>query len=486
MNTNEKPLIWTIAGADCSSGAGISADLATACDLGVHAASIITTVTAQNSRRVASLYPVSPEVLSQQIEVLCEESTPAAIKLGLLGSAEIIEVISDYLKSYSGHVICDPVLHASVGTALIDDAAINAMKDKLLPKATLLTPNIPEAEYLVQMKIGDNDGIQKAAQKLLALGPHAVLIKGGHRETALASDYFTDGRRSFWINTPRINNKNARGTGCSLSTAITAALALNYSLEGAIVLAKMVVQAGIRTAYRYGSRDILGRAGFPSHSRDLPWITFDKPREPQPSFPACDRLGFYPIADSVSWVRRLLSQGVRTIQLRIKNKNLSEVEDAVAQSVAISRQYNAKLFINDEWKLAIKHGAYGVHLGQGDLDAADVSSLHRAGLRLGISTHSLFELARAHYYRPSYIAFGPIYETTTKSMPFAPQGLDRLRDWCRLSPYPVVAIGGIGVAQLPEVLQTGVSNVAVISAVSKALDPDEAVRVCLEMADKSF
>ncbi len=143
----------------------------------------------------------------------------------------------------------------------------------------------------------------------------------------------------------------------------------------------------------------------------------------QPDFPPVPfRLGLYPVVDSVQWIERLLDAGVRTLQLRIKDRRDKEVEADVVAAIALGRRYNARLFINDYWRLAIKHQAYGVHLGQEDLQATDLSAIRAAGLRLGVSTHDDMEIDVALAARPSYIALGHVFPTQTKQMPSAPQG----------------------------------------------------------------
>jgi len=183
------------------------------------------------------------------------------------------------------------------------------------------------------------------------------------------------------------------------------------------------------------------------------------------------QLGLYPVVDSVSWIERLLAAGVRTIQLRIKDLPDRDAEDAVREAIALGRHYHARLFINDYWRLAIAHQAYGVHLGQEDLEVADLRAIQQAGLRLGISTHDDAERERAVALRPSYIALGHIFPTQTKQMPSAPQGVVRLqRHLPHLQGIPAVAIGGISLARVPEVLATGVGSVAVVSAITQAAD----------------
>jgi thiamine-phosphate pyrophosphorylase len=197
------------------------------------------------------------------------------------------------------------------------------------------------------------------------------------------------------------------------------------------------------------------------------------------SFPSLTHpIGFYPVIPTADWVRRLLGWGVRTIQLRAKaaDHNAESLEREVRAAVEAGRAVaGAQVFINDHWQLALEAGAYGVHLGQEDLDTADLNALRAAGMRLGLSTHTPAELARAHAAQPSYLAIGPIYPTTLKVMPYEPVGLELLKAWVPLAaPYPVVAIGGISLERLPGVMACGVDGVAVVSAVTLAIDPEKA------------
>ncbi len=190
------------------------------------------------------------------------------------------------------------------------------------------------------------------------------------------------------------------------------------------------------------------------------------------------RIGFYPVVPDAAWVRHLLDWGVRTIQLRFKaaGHTPEEIEREVKAAVEAGRKVpGAQVFINDHWRYALEAGAYGVHLGQEDLDTAALDALRNAGLRLGLSTHTPAELARAYAVRPSYLAIGPIYPTTLKVMPYEPVGLERLKLWApQAAPYPVVAIGGISLDRIAGVLACAVEGVAVVSAVTLAADPRQA------------
>lgn len=204
----------------------------------------------------------------------------------------------------------------------------------------------------------------------------------------------------------------------------------------------------------------------------------------QPNFPPVPfRLGLYPVVDSVAWLEHLLTAGVKTLQLRIKDKQDDEVEADIVAAIALGRRYDARLFINDYWRLAIKHQAYGVHLGQEDLETTDLEAIRCAGLRLGVSTHDDMEIDVALAARPSYIALGHVFPTQTKQMPSAPQGLEQLaRHIERLGDYPTVAIGGISLERAPAVLATGVGSIAVVSAITQAEDWQAATAQLLQLA----
>jgi thiamine-phosphate diphosphorylase len=182
------------------------------------------------------------------------------------------------------------------------------------------------------------------------------------------------------------------------------------------------------------------------------------------------KIGFYPIIDSFEWVAKLAPLGIQSIQLRIKDKPLDIIELEIIKSIKLAKQYNCQLFINDYWELAIKHHAFGIHLGQEDLVTADIKLIHQADIKLGISTHNDKEISRALSHDPYYLAYGPIYETTTKAMHYSPRGTNRLTYWVDAINLPIIAIGGINLQNIDDVLRTGVDGVAVISAITQAAD----------------
>ncbi|EHK9018501.1 thiamine phosphate synthase [Vibrio vulnificus] len=200
---------------------------------------------------------------------------------------------------------------------------------------------------------------------------------------------------------------------------------------------------------------------------------------------SAQQLGLYPVIDDVSWIEKLLPLGIKTVQLRIKDPNQTDLEQQIVRAIQLGRDYGAQVYINDYWQLAIQHQAYGVHLGQEDLQVADLASLANAGIALGLSTHGYYELLRIVQLQPSYIALGHIFPTTTKQMPSLPQGLVRLKLYQQLidtMPYddsitgvPTVAIGGIDQTNAATVWRCGVSSLAVVRAITLAKDVKAAI-----------
>jgi thiamine-phosphate pyrophosphorylase len=186
---------------------------------------------------------------------------------------------------------------------------------------------------------------------------------------------------------------------------------------------------------------------------------------------------FYPVVDSVAWVARLAKLGVGTIQLRAKNLDDGQALQIVSDALAVTKGTPTKLVVNDYWRAAIVAGAQHLHLGQEDLADADISEIRKAGLTLGLSTHDDEELATALAAKPDYVALGPIFPTTLKSMRFAPQGIPKIGEWKkRIGPIPLVAIGGIKFEHAAEIFAAGADSIAVVSDVTQNADPDARVR----------
>ena len=235
----------TIAGSDCSGGAGIQADLKAMTMNGVYAMSAITALTAQNTTGVSGVYEVTPEFLGQQIDAVFDDIRPDAVKIGMVSSSDLIRTIADRLKFYKAeNIVVDTVMVATSGARLISEDAIDTLKEYLIPIATVVTPNIPEAEVLSEMEIRDEDAMMRAAEKIGQNFSCAVLLKGGHSINDANDLLYQNGEYS-WFKGKRINNPNTHGTGCTLSSAIASNLAKGYDLETSVQRAKEYISGAL-------------------------------------------------------------------------------------------------------------------------------------------------------------------------------------------------------------------------------------------------
>lgn len=514
-----RPIVWSIAGSDSGGGAGVQADVkAFAAFGGVHGCTAVAAITAQNSVAVTRIEAVDAELLDAQLAALAQDMPPQAIKTGLLGNVENLMVVCRWVdrvrelaraKGLTVALVVDPVLGASTGAGFADDAMVQAYANELLPRATLVTPNTAEALRMLEASgrggTGGVDderlGVEATAQTLshLANPPLAVAITGGDasQQSGMATDWLSSPQASGWLSLPRVATEHQHGTGCTFAATAAAALASGYCVADAVVLAKMATTHALRHGYAagHGAGPVNAQPDFAQHAVNLPALSsrqnvgdavdaatitnLKAPVAAPPAFRALRNpaLGVYAVVDSAAWVRRVLAAGIRTVQLRIKDPHDPNLEAQVKESIAVANATpGAQLFINDHWALALRCGAYGVHLGQEDLDTVDLGALRSAGLRLGLSTHSYWEVCRASAVRPSYIACGPIFATQSKDMPWIPQGLDNLRYWAGLLPLPVVGIAGIDVRNVTDVAATGAASAAVITAITRAPDPEEACR----------
>lgn len=254
----------TIAGSDCSGGAGIQADIKTMITNGVYAMSAITALTAQNTTGVSAIMESTPEFLAQQLDSIFTDIFPDAVKIGMVSSSELIRVISEKLKEYNAkNIVVDPVMVATSGAKLISDEAIDTLKEYLFPLAAVLTPNIPEAEVLSDMTIKNDSDMIAAAKKISSTYGCAVLCKGGHQINDANDLLFANGSYS-WYNGKRINNPNTHGTGCTLSSAIAANLAKGFDLDTSVKHAKEYISGAL------GAMLDLGKGSGPmNHAFDI-------------------------------------------------------------------------------------------------------------------------------------------------------------------------------------------------------------------------
>jgi hydroxymethylpyrimidine/phosphomethylpyrimidine kinase len=247
------PVALTIAGSDSSGGAGIQADLKTFAAFGVYGASAITALTAQNTSGVSGIHQVPAEFVTAQIDAVFSDLAVGAVKIGMVAQPAVIDAIVAGLKRWSPkHVVLDPVMVATSGDRLLATEAVDALRTRLIPLASVITPNLPEAAALLDEPIAtDEAAVEKQAQRLLAMGCRVVLIKGGHGEGPESIDYLIDSGGTIALAAPRVATKNTHGTGCSLSSAIAAGLAKGESMETAVRNAKVWISAAIAAADRF-------------------------------------------------------------------------------------------------------------------------------------------------------------------------------------------------------------------------------------------
>ncbi len=519
--------VISISALDNFGASGLAADVRIGAHIGVHVFPVITAITVQNNELFYLSDAVDPSLLIRQLEVTLEgcENTPVrALKIGLLpDNPETIKELARYLKTWPGLKVLDTPFMSSSLVPMLSEESIAALADYLAPVVDIMTPNLAEAERLgrhfdQQLK-GEVPAL--AAHLLKKMDIKWVVIKGC--EEAIRSpdterkaiDYLAGQGGCYWLESPH-QPKDMRGTGCQFALAIAAHYALGHEIADAVVLAKTSINHAISTSQRLGSKHV----SFFSRSEKHPGITSSAPpdkiaqsdtssdtlvgghysfdqinpqnfpvayysRHPKFTFPEEEHIGLYAIAPDITWFEKFARAGIKFIQLRLKNMTGDEVERATLQALSLSRQHKVTFYLNDFWKLAIKHQIYGVHLGQEDLLTADLEAIANAGVRLGISTHCFLEAAVAKSITPSYYALGPIFPTTCKSMAFGPQGPKKISQWKQILQRPIVAIGGITRQNAPEIAAAGADGLALISDLTTATNFNQCVKEWLEV-DKQF
>jgi hydroxymethylpyrimidine kinase/phosphomethylpyrimidine kinase/thiamine-phosphate diphosphorylase len=487
---NQSTVVWSIAGSDNSAGAGMQADLKTIQSFSspeqpLHLCTLVTAITAQHSSGVDACMAVSVDLLQQQAIALLKDAKPNVIKIGLLVNRAQVLWLTDFLqqlrKSQSDLlVIYDPVAISSSGSTMAEPDLYQVVIQYLLPQLDLLTPNLQELQALTH-----SSDPEQAVQRLFTTGVKAVLVKGGHADTCACTDQLlisADFRyRGYPAYTHQINLRSPRqqhafnhGTGCCFSSALAATLALGYALEDAFVVAKTYINQGLSQPVAVNDcSGTVGHWGFPTNPQYLPELLTDNLQPPDQAFaPLKAPLGLYVIVSSVAELQKALDAGVKTLQLRIKNTEQALLRQQIRQAIQLCQHPDIQLFINDHWQLALELGAYGVHLGQEDIDKANLAALQQAGIRLGVSNHGFYKLLRAQQLRPSYLAIGAVFATQTKEMGDKLQGLQKLYRYPALFPtIPLVAIGGINKSNATAVLATGIRHIAVVQAFANAAEP---------------
>lgn len=453
-------VLLSITATDSQCISGTSADSRVAQALAVTHQQVITAVTAQGGQQDACRFAMPAPAVRQQLA----RSNASAIRLGVVASKAQAKLLRSELANISVPKIWDPVLAASAGGELTSIGHHDAIA--LAQQCDLLTPNIDEAKWLAQSQIDNEHDMILAATKIASWGVRGILIKAGHLAGEVNKDLLWLDGEHFWLEQPKLT-QGARATGCTLAAYIAAFCAIGEPLKDAVVLANAALFSGLQQATDASLP--VPVVGWPQQLASFAVIYREE--KPATEFVSISQaLGLYPVVDSVEWVSKLAQAGVKTIQLRMKDLSEQEVEQAVIDCVAIQQQYDLRLFINDYWQLAIKHSAYGVHLGQEDIQEAVLERIAAAGVRLGISTHGELEWGIARAYKPSYLAIGAIYPTDTKEVMVV--GDERLARWVALlkAEERLTAIGGINQSNMKNVLASGIDSVAVVSAITKSLD----------------
>ena len=509
---SEPPLIWSVAGHDSGGAAGLSADARAAAALGVHLCPVLAAVTAQNSLGVQAVHPLPAAQIREQLAALRQDLTPRVIKTGLLGSADAVEALLEVLTALRAggrrvDLVVDPVLGASAGgAAFCDEALLQAYRERLLPQATLLTPNRREAQLLLgsQAQQGMEVPALAAALRRLLAPQAGVCITGGDDALPvpgaqdLALDWLDLAAHATpaapalcgWMALPRLHQDplHHHGSGCTFASAAAAALARGFPLADALVLAKMCSWHGLRQGHAAGAGagplrpapdfihtpEAMPVMGFgdqvrPDAAALSRWQRVLAGRESSPAFTS----GLYGIVDDEQRLAEVAAQSgtaLAHLQLRCKavpGQDPTALRERITAAVRRMREHpGTRFWVNDHWQLALEAGASGLHLGQEDwaaLSPGQRQAILDSGAALGLSSHSLWELARARGLAPSYIACGPVWPTTTKHMPWLAQGLSQLAWWARMAGRPVVAIGGVlEPAQAAAAARAGASAVCLV------------------------
>ncbi|MCV2369798.1 bifunctional hydroxymethylpyrimidine kinase/phosphomethylpyrimidine kinase [Roseateles oligotrophus] len=492
------PIIWSVAGTDSGGGAGLSADTRAATAFGVHLCPVVAAVTAQNSVGVEAVFPLPLHQLLAQMRALATDLWPAVIKTGLLGSVDAVhalcEILDELRRDRPVPLVVDPVLGASAGgpaSVFANASLLRAYREQLLPRAQLITPNRREAELLLGLA-PQAMSRELMAEKLLAQGTEAVCITGGDDPHHLALDYLHSPEAKGHLALPRLGQGHHHGSGCSFASSAASALARGFVTADAVLLAKMATWVAVRDGHSAGAGagPVRASASFLFDPRAMPVMSFGGEAIDADTLARWEQVlqadstesvdwGLYAITDRPQRIAELTATGIKQIQLRIKFPSSPGSEAALRGAIAaaqavVAAHIGCQLWINDHWRFALELPCVGLHLGQEDwaaLSAHDRQLLQSSGIKLGLSSHSLWELARARGLNPHYIACGPVWATTTKDMPWQPQGLVNLAWWVRMAGRPVVAIGGL---LEPEQARACAATGAAAACLVRALDRADA------------
>ncbi|HEX5045425.1 MAG TPA: bifunctional hydroxymethylpyrimidine kinase/phosphomethylpyrimidine kinase [Candidatus Polarisedimenticolaceae bacterium] len=461
-----RPTVLTVAGSDSSGGAGIQADLKAIAACGGHGASVITALTAQNTTGVRAAEPVSAAMVRAQLDAVLDDLDVRAVKTGMLATAELVATVAERLAARRPpSLVCDPVMVAKSGDALLAPDAVDAVRERMLPLATLLTPNTEEAEALAGRPVRTLQEAAEAGRALRARGAAAVLVKGGHLSTPGADDVLVTAEGVRVFEGERLDARHTHGTGCTYAAAIATFLAFGHPLPEAVGRAKRFLTEAIRHGLA------VGRGIGPT---DPFW---DRGR---PARVGVERVGRLHVLSHAGDGLALVAaeEGADVVQVRDKGASTTAQRVAAArEALAAARPRGVRVVVNDRVDVAAEAGADGVHLGRHDLTPETARRILGEHALVGGTANSLEE-AVAWVGRPvDYLGVGPVFGTETKADPAPALGLPALAAIVRaVHPLPVIAIGNVTPERVGEILAAGAHGVAVSGAVARAADPRAAVR----------
>ena len=529
----------SIAGSDPSGGAGLQADLKTFSALGVYGATAITAVTVQNTVGVKYVHALPPQVVYDQIVTVMEDIMPDAVKIGMVNDAETLDAIVRALTLHRPRfLVVDPVMVSTSGCALMQADALQVMEERLLPMADIVTPNLPEAWTLA----GTDRSVDEAAQAILRLGVKALLIKGGHAEGTTKTDYLyvsdDDGVKRTEFSSATVDTFNTHGTGCTLSSAIAAMLARGHGMEEAVRQAKMYLTEALKA----GADVVVGHGHGPvchffsqqvnkqtsrqgdlhtsqqvnkSTSRQGDLHTSQQVNEStsqqadKSNLLVCSsarplstkkvdsfaKLQFithftdrYSYLDSAMMA---LEGGCQWIQLRMKDADEAEIERTARQILPECRRRGAVFIIDDHVELVKRVGADGVHLGKNDMPVDEARRILGDEFIIGGTANTFEDIQRLAAQGADYIGCGPFRFTTTKKNLAPMLGIEGYENIVSLMKthginLPIVAIGGITYDDIPRIMSTGVTGIAISGSVLRADNPVEEMRkIAIQLRVKS-
>lgn len=474
---NKIPHVLTVAGSDSGAGAGIQADLKTCSARRVYCSTVITAVTAQNTLGVQGVNIVPHDFVQHQLNSVLSDINVDVVKTGMLPSLSVLKVLCQSLRKFPVKaLVVDPVMISTSGDILAGPSVLDGFREELLPMADIVTPNVKEASALLgDLPIKTVSDMRTAAKLIHDLGPRSVLVKGGDLpNSSEAIDIFYDGQEFYELSSPRVNTRNTHGTGCTMASCIAAELAKGSSMLSAVKIAKRFVEAALEY-----SRDLLignGVQGPFDHLLALKNINQSSYR--QDRFNPND-LFLYAVTDSGmnrKWgrsiaeaVKAAVEGGATIVQLREKDAETKDFVDAAKVCLKICRSYGVPLLINDRIDIALACDADGVHVGQSDMPARLARTILGPEKIIGVSCKTPEHAHQAWLDGADYIGSGGVYPTNTKENNRT-IGLDGLKEVCKASKLPVVAIGGIGMSNARAVMELGVPSLKGVAVVSALFD----------------